>query len=205
MSNQKNKTLDIGCGNGQLLIHLNLEFPSNENYGIELDTARYEGMLSNEAIGNDFIKLGFPSRNFQKDNFQCITMFDVIEHIPNPADFLKSEVFDLLSENGVFVFQTPNKFTNSIKETIETKSWNVWRIEHCSLQTRKSSIRILKLAGFEEIHLSRFSFNSEFKRMKIKSILGFSPTWIIWFIEHLPTYIYPNIWGYAIKKRETEK
>jgi len=64
-------------------------------------------------------------------------MFDVIEHIPNIEDFLKGQVYRVLKEKGIFVFQTPNKIINIPWEIINQRSLTKWKKYHCSLQAKR--------------------------------------------------------------------
>lgn len=127
-------------------------------------------------------------------------MFDVIEHISNPTQFLQNEVFPLLKPGGLFIFQTPNKPINMIKETIEWRSFSKWRVEHCSLQTRSSLTNLIHESGFVNLRLSKFRFDSEFKKNKLEQLFPKIPTaFALKAINRLPSALYPNIWGVAQK------
>ena len=44
-----------------------------------------------------------------------------------------TEVRRVLKPGGWLLLQTPNKWTNSIFETIRWRSFSKWRVDHCSL------------------------------------------------------------------------
>lgn len=72
--------LEIGCGNGSLL----RRFPQRKKQGIEPAGQSFTGM-----------KLPFPIRLIGYDQlgrderYECIIAFGVLEHIPDPANFIK--------------------------------------------------------------------------------------------------------------------
>jgi 2-polyprenyl-3-methyl-5-hydroxy-6-metoxy-1,4-benzoquinol methylase len=199
---KRNKMLDIGFGNGKLLecITENYEI---ECFGIEINNEKFKKAKSNYPELHNRLFLGNPSEHFKNDTFDLITMFDVIEHIPDPIHFLKTQVYPLLRNNGVFIFQTPNKYTNSIKETIEWKSFSKWKKEHCSLQTPKSLSLLLSNSNFDNIKLSKYRFNSNFKIEKLRSLIPLIPAEkTAEIISNLPINVHPNIWGIAYKNEK---
>ena len=93
--------LDIGCGTGKLLELL------REN------GADAEGIEVSEYAAGVASSKGF--RIFTQDimsftheaQYDIITAFDLIEHIPDTRAFLR-KVFSLLGDHGVFIFMTPD-------------------------------------------------------------------------------------------------
>ena len=59
---------------------------------------------------------------FDDDCFDVVLSFDVFEHIPEPDQHLR-EVARVLKPNGCYLLQTPNKWTNSVFETIRWRSF----------------------------------------------------------------------------------
>ncbi len=87
---ESNKTfLDIGCGDGSLVAHLN-------NEGIN-------------AVGCDIKDLNFEKDIFPYNNksFDYILLYSVIEHINN-TDHLILEIRRMLKNSGVLIIITPN-------------------------------------------------------------------------------------------------
>ena len=68
--------------------------------------------------------------------FDILISFDVFEHIPDSDAHLR-EVRRVLRPGGGgggrYLLQTPNKWTNSVFETIRWRSLTAWRQDHCSL------------------------------------------------------------------------
>ena len=98
-TNQEKKLLDIGCGTGEFLIHA-----KNKNWktvGVELnDQARQKA--SNKKI-DTFKSL----ENLNNQKFDVITLWHVLEHLPNLEDQIL-KIKSLLEKNGTLIIAVPN-------------------------------------------------------------------------------------------------
>ena len=98
-SNQEKKILDIGCGTGEFLIHA-----KNKNWktvGVEVnDQARQKA--SNKKI-DTFRSLD----NLDNQKFDVITLWHVLEHLPNLEDQIL-KIKSLLEKNGTLIIAVPN-------------------------------------------------------------------------------------------------
>jgi len=95
------KALDIGCGNGRFLLDCrNIGW---DVYGIEIDKEAEEIAEKNGIkIFQDLKKADF------RDNFfDTITVWDSLEHMPNPMETLK-EIKRILKKEGSLVIEIPN-------------------------------------------------------------------------------------------------
>lgn len=125
------RVLEIGCGNGGMLNYLTEK--GFEVEGVEISKERIK--KSKQIYGSlpirkvDGIKLPF-----EKNEFDIVISFDVIEHIPDTDGHL-TEVKRVLKKRGKYLLQSPNKWTNSVFETIRWKSFTAWREDHCSLHS----------------------------------------------------------------------
>jgi len=108
---KKGKTgrlLDVGCGNGAFA-----EFASSAGYeviGLDVDATSIEIARSRKIPGASFQCISleeFSNAEFEVGQFDVITMFEVLEHLANPAATL-SLVKDLLRDKGFFVGSLPN-------------------------------------------------------------------------------------------------
>lgn len=96
---KKGSLLDIGCGNGWFLE------AAKKFYEVE-------GMEKNKSLVNfTRNKLKINVYNNVKEinkKYDIITLFDVIEHVASPPDFV-TLLHKLLNKNGIILFYTPNK------------------------------------------------------------------------------------------------
>lgn len=93
--------LDVGCGIGKFLNHLdNKKF---FKYGVEINKkgAIEAGKKGITVYTTDFLKLNMSKK------FDVITMWHVLEHLPQPQKAI-DKVFELLDKNGIFLFAVPN-------------------------------------------------------------------------------------------------
>jgi len=96
------KGLDIGCGNGKFIRDMNSigwQFEGVEFNPIGVDICRKAGL---KVFHGDLASAAF------KDNsFDIVSARQVIEHIPDPADFMR-EIARILKRGGRLVLKTPN-------------------------------------------------------------------------------------------------
>lgn len=111
----KEKILHLGCVDSGLLeeriqqnqlLHLRLieMFGQNRVFGLDQDEAGIE-ILRKKGIDNLFIA-NAENMNFQ-DKFDVIVAGDIIEHVNNVGNFLKS-IYRALNNNGILIISTPN-------------------------------------------------------------------------------------------------
>ena len=148
------KMLDIGTNIGTLpwLIYSKEKMLMD---GVEVrESAVEKGKKKYPEIADRLHCIG-PNLNMISDEFyDVVTMFDVIEHIPDIENYLK-DVYRIIRPGGIFVFQTPNARINPLFEIVRTKSLTAYKDYHCSLQTPNSLRRILKNRRFIYRILSR--------------------------------------------------
>jgi 2-polyprenyl-3-methyl-5-hydroxy-6-metoxy-1,4-benzoquinol methylase len=101
--NKKSKILEIGSGEGHFL-----RIAKNRNYcveGLELNSKsaarmRSKGFKIHELLLNDLNKK-------TGEHYDFICSFQVLEHIPNPLEFIK-DAMGLLIPGGKIIFSVPN-------------------------------------------------------------------------------------------------
>jgi SAM-dependent methyltransferase len=161
------RILEIGSGRGTLL-HL-LQSRGLDIVGIETSReriaeaqSRYSGLAVQQTSGTS---LPFPD-----GAFDIVLSFDVFEHIRD-SDAHLSEVSRVLGPGGWYLLQTPNKWTNTIFETIRWRSFTRWRDDHCALHTYGQLARRLARHGFEA-QFDDVSVMTPFFREKVRTHLG---------------------------------
>ena len=102
--------------------------------------------------------------------FDTVISFDVFEHIPDSDAHLR-EVTRVLKAGGVYLLQTPNKWTNSVFETIRWRSFTAWRADHCSLHSYQQLRSRFARHGFDAEFFD-IPVVTDFFRWKVRRYLG---------------------------------
>lgn len=98
----------------------------------------------------DFETARLPSRAYQ-----AVTMIDVIEHTPRPAEALR-RAFEILAPGGLLCIVTPD--LGSAAAAVAGRKWWHLRPGHLSYFTRPSLTRLLEGAGFIIIRRRRYAW-----------------------------------------------
>ncbi|MBN1804916.1 MAG: class I SAM-dependent methyltransferase [Sedimentisphaerales bacterium] len=160
------RILEIGCGIGSIVSEL-----SKNGYDITGTD------ISSRAIDYGLKKYGHiklqvcPAEElqFEENSFDVVLSFDLFEHIAQ-VDRHISEVRRVLKENGLYLLQTPNKYSNVIFETLYHKSLK-WRRVHPSLHTPGRLKRRLLKHGFQ-IKFVKMNPVNEFTLNKLRKKFG---------------------------------
>lgn len=149
--------LDVGCGMGDFLAAAKGHF--REAIGSEFSIH-----LRELASFNTGLKIfSEPLEKFPRDNIDVITAFDVIEHVPNPLDFMNA-ARNLLSPNGFVMLYTPNYDSLSIKVMGDKSS--LIAPPHIQLFTHNALTVLGGLSGFKVVHY-------ETRGLDISSIISY--------------------------------
>ena len=143
------EVLDIGCGNGELL----LEFIKQgiNSYGIEPSQDRAKECIEKGLnVRNEF----FYKNNFGK-KFELINLSYVLEHIKDPFDFLKKIKEEFLSKGGYLSIEVPNDF-NLLQRIYSSfhkvKPYWIHFPDHLNYWDFDSIKNFLKEVGFEIVY-----------------------------------------------------
>ena len=157
------RVLEVGCGIGSVIS----EICGRGCAGVGTD-------ISNKAIeygkgkypGVD-LRVGAAEKlEFEDGTFDVVMSFDVLEHLHEVDEHLK-EVSRVLAAGGYYILQTPNKYVNSVYETMKTKSL-AWKQYHPSLHSAGQLRARFKKHGFE-VRFVKMNTVNEFSLKKIKS------------------------------------
>ncbi len=145
---EKGNVLDIGCSGG---FFLNLARNDGwKTFGIELN--KTEAMIANR-MGHKIWDIPIEKLN-PGIKFNCITLWDVFEHIKDGASYLL-KIKSLLNENGIVFLQIPN--VGSLAARLLHERCNMFDgIEHVNLYSpqtirRFCEINQLKLLFMETV------------------------------------------------------
>lgn len=161
------RVLEIGSGRGALLsqlLRLGLQIR-----GVEISAARIaEGREVYGDLPLDHVTgTALP---YADSSFDLVLSFDVFEHIPD-SDAHLAEVRRVLVEGGRYLLQTPNKWTNSVFETIRWRSLTAWKVDHCALHTYGQIQRRFARHGFS-VRFHDVPVVTDFFRRKLRHYLG---------------------------------
>ncbi len=160
----KDRILEIGCGIGTVVYELSEK--GHDIAGID---------ISGEAI--DYGRKKYSDIHlevqaaetlpYEDESFEVVLSFDLFEHIA-AIDKHISEVRRVLRPGGYYLFQTPNKCSNIIYETLWTKSLQ-WRRYHPSLHSPGQLRRRMARHGFETRFVKMNPIN-EFTEKKLRKL-----------------------------------
>lgn len=118
-----------------------------EKYGIELSE---EARKVAEQKGIKACKT-LEDAAFPNDFFDVVTMFAVIEHLPEPKEVVK-ELAMVLKREGLFVIMTGD--ARSLKATYKGEKWHMYRPpEHLYFFCAKSLDFLMDLFGFRKVKM----------------------------------------------------
>ena len=146
------KVLDIGSASGVSL--LEIEKLGSKAYGVEPDSnARQLAQKLNLAV---FI--GQISENpFPKEKFGIVTATQVIEHIPNPKQFLL-DIEKKLSSDGVIILSFPN--LDALSRKLFGRRWLHWHVPyHQNFFTRQAIFESAESTGLKILKLKTITPN----------------------------------------------
>ena len=137
--------------------------------------------------------------NNLNQKYDIITMFHVLEHIPNQIETLK-KLKEKLSKKGKIIIEVPHA-EDFLLSLNEFKKFTFWS-KHLVLHTENSLRTILKFSGFKKIKIKYY------QRYNFANHLG-------WFIKRIPggQVFYKNIadnkinndyFDYLVRKKTTD-
>lgn len=144
--------LDIGTGIGQFL-HYAKKYYSVE--GTEISESAIK--IAKERYNVNLKKGQINDIDLKNNTFDIITLFHVLEHVPNPLEVIKI-CKSLLNKNGMIVIAVPNEidsFQAYIKRFLARLPISNFK------KFGRTAIRKIQLDGsLEEIHLSHFTMST---------------------------------------------
>ncbi len=155
------RLLDVGCGLGFFVKRIS-NFPKWDVFGYEISPAAVDFAKNKLGLKNIFCGKVEDS-NFKKQSFDIITLWDVIEHIPDSSPLL-SYLHSILKNDGILFMHTPNVKVMlpmaKLTKLLFGMKRNLHYLEakdHMNLYSVKTIRMLLQNSGFNKvafIHLS---------------------------------------------------
>lgn len=141
--------LDIGCGTGALLYHL--EKLGFKVYGIDISERHLK--YGREKFGlKNLVCENLIESNLPESYFDFITLYHTIEHLYQPIKYLE-KIFKLLKTNGILIIAIPN--CNSLQAKLFQDYWSGWDPPRHLIHFNKRTLSILlKKQGFKILKVS---------------------------------------------------
>ncbi len=146
----KGKLLDVGCGIGTFL-HLARE-RGWEPYGVDPSKS---GITFAQEIHQLDVRCGEVfDANFPDAHFDAITLYHVLEHIPELNPFLSELRRILRPQTGTLVIEVPNG--ESLQIHLQKEDWSyVHPRDHLYYFSARSLPKLLQKHGFRDIALGK--------------------------------------------------
>ena len=174
------KLLDLGCGTGEFLFVMqNLGY---EVYGVDFNQKAINVAKNYLGIENVYPDDVINFLENQKERYDVITAFEIIEHLDNPKKLLEL-VHRALKPGGYFAFSVPNRERYFGKINPETEKWDLphqhlsrWGFNSLKDFISHFSFKIIKTK--KEIPISWFNsrlrvlIESIMRKKEVKSSVG---------------------------------
>lgn len=135
------RLLDIGCSLGYFVEAANARGWLASGLEISPFAARKAHELGLD-VRTGVLQNGF----YPKSSFDCVTMWDVLEHVPDPTEHMR-KVNQVLADDGLVVIGTPN--LEHLRFKIKRERWRHLKpSEHVFYFKKLSITRLLNKTGF---------------------------------------------------------
>ena len=143
--------LDIGCGGGSFLNALGKRGIG----GGGADISRQAAGICWSHYGIPAVNASLPFLPFRPGSFQAVTMFHVLEHLPDPMMALEA-IWDLLPPNGRLVLQVPNAACWQV--LLLGERWSGFDVPRHLINFREEDlVELLSACGFDVVRRKYFS------------------------------------------------
>ncbi len=139
----RGRLLDVGCATGFFL-----DLARSQGWEVVgSEVSEFSAHYARQTLGLD-VRLGtLKQLSFEGEAFDVVTMWDVIEHVPDPLGELR-EVWRILRDGGVLSIITPD--AGSLIARLLGARWEEFRRvrEHVYFFSRRTMRETLRKAGF---------------------------------------------------------
>ena len=144
------KLLDVGLGSG-----LFLKEAAKAGFDVEGTELSSAGFDSSERLGFPVHQGQLTDIDFGSRKYKVVTMWHVLEHVPNPGDVIR-KIYGILEPGGIFALAVPNETKRLIQHRLGILDrshpvwWWAWGSEiHLNHFFPRTLRKHLQLLGFE--------------------------------------------------------
>jgi len=163
------RLLDVGCSLGFFLSVARAQ--GYEAHGLEISAELADCAREQMSLGvfcGALEEARYPSKSFD-----VITLWDVLEHVPQPVGLL-GEVHRVLRDDGILALQSPNM--ESAMARLAGKRWRWWLApDHLHHFTPGSMIRLLGVCGFQIVEMQTWEPPRDLAADLLMSLLPWQP------------------------------
>jgi SAM-dependent methyltransferase len=144
MSGAGKRLLDIGCAGGAFPV-------AARDCGFDVvgvEPSHWLADFAKRTYGLDVRQGILEDQRFPERSFDVITLWDVIEHLPQPTETLKL-VHSLLKPDGMLFVNYPD--IHSAAARLLGKRWPFWLSVHLLYYTRTTMAAQMRRAGFDPL------------------------------------------------------
>ena len=145
------KAMDIGASEGSFLMELQ-KLGYEDVSGVEPTLAAIE--KADPSIRDKLIHAMFDAKDFEKNSYDLISFFQVIEHVSDPQGVLAG-IHDLLKEDGHVIIVGHN-YKSLVNRLMGRKS-PIYCLGHLQIFSPKSVRKLLERIGYTDIQVFRIT------------------------------------------------
>lgn len=168
------KLLDVGCGKGRFLSRA-----ARRNWCVQgVESSSSQADFAKERYQLNVFSGDLLEANFDESHFDVITTWHVLEHLPNPKQYL-NETHRILKPNGLLVLEVPN--FNSLQAKIGQNKWFQLDVPRHLIHYKIRTLEyLLSNYGFTLLEYKTISFDlGPFGMLQsIINRLGVPPNWL---------------------------
>ncbi|OGY18569.1 MAG: hypothetical protein A2900_03085 [Candidatus Chisholmbacteria bacterium RIFCSPLOWO2_01_FULL_50_28] len=139
---KEGKVLDVGCATGIFMVEAQKE--GFDVYGV--DVSDYAIGIARRRFSDRVTMSSIERATFEKNAFDIVTLFDVIEHLNDPRKVLK-KLHTIIRKDGLLVLNTGD--TGSFLAKIQGKRWHFFiPPQHFFYFSQKNLSQLLTQCGF---------------------------------------------------------
>jgi 2-polyprenyl-3-methyl-5-hydroxy-6-metoxy-1,4-benzoquinol methylase len=167
------RVVEIGSAKGYLLALM--KYLGWSVQGIEISPEAAEYAISKFGVPTHTGTIESYLDSTRKDVFPVVLAIDVMEHVPNPIDFLNG-IDKILSNDGLLIIDTPNGGSKNIENLGSNwKGFNPFHIYYFSsdilqLLLANNDYSIIKCFSYGNLHKCGSNYSNKLKQV-VKSLL----------------------------------